>query len=231
MPSLVEIGPVVLEKKMKMWKVYRRTDRQTDRQTDGQTDGQTDDGRQVIRKAHLSFQLRWAKKSYLNHWGVIRNEAHTVNVEIKRLRQTSRHGVAGHGCGIWFHPGFIWLLWLWGLDGSPSRGRLGFGPGTTKMKFQIYTIKSMDVNIQKFSTRVEFMFAWVDISGKWYRSNLTLTHLCFGTGLCRGVWVARGGTWLVDPAGRVGMGLTPLGLALPSGSCRGSYTMTTISEL
>ena len=25
-PSLVEIGPVVLEKKMKMWKVYRRTD-------------------------------------------------------------------------------------------------------------------------------------------------------------------------------------------------------------
>ena len=53
MPSLVEIGPVVLEKKMKMWKVYRLTD--------GQTDRQTDDGRQVIRKAHLSFQLRWAK--------------------------------------------------------------------------------------------------------------------------------------------------------------------------
>ena len=35
----------------------------------------------------------------------------------------------------------------------------------------------------------------------------------------------------MDPAGRVGIGLTPLGLALPSGSCRGSYTMTTISEL
>ena len=30
--SLVEIGPVVLEKKLKMWKVYRRTDR---RQTTG----------------------------------------------------------------------------------------------------------------------------------------------------------------------------------------------------
>ena len=60
-PSLVEIGPVVLEKKMKMWKVYRQTDGQTDRQTDRQTDGRTD-GRQVIRKAHLSFQLRWAKK-------------------------------------------------------------------------------------------------------------------------------------------------------------------------
>ena len=32
-PSLVEIGPVVLEKKSKIGKVYRRTDRQTDRQT------------------------------------------------------------------------------------------------------------------------------------------------------------------------------------------------------
>ena len=42
-PSLVEIGPVLLEK-MKMWKVYRRTDRQ-----------------QKIRKAHFSFQLTWVK--------------------------------------------------------------------------------------------------------------------------------------------------------------------------
>ena len=40
MPSLVEIGPVVLEKKMKMKTVYR------------QTDGHTDDGRQAIRKTH-----------------------------------------------------------------------------------------------------------------------------------------------------------------------------------
>ena len=38
---------------------------QTDRQTDGRTDGQTDAGRQVIRKAHLSFQLRWAKNTSL----------------------------------------------------------------------------------------------------------------------------------------------------------------------
>ena len=45
-PSLVEIGSVVLQK-MKMWKVYKKTDRQTDRQT--------------TRKAHVSFQLRWAK--------------------------------------------------------------------------------------------------------------------------------------------------------------------------
>ena len=45
------------QKKMKMWKVYRRTDRKTDRQTD--------DGRQLIRKAHLSFQLRWAKNAIM----------------------------------------------------------------------------------------------------------------------------------------------------------------------
>ena len=49
--SLVEICQVVLEKKSKIGKVYRQTDRQTD------------NGRQVIRKAHLSFQLRWAKKA------------------------------------------------------------------------------------------------------------------------------------------------------------------------
>ena len=30
-PSLFEIGPEVLEKKFKMWKVYRRTERQKDR--------------------------------------------------------------------------------------------------------------------------------------------------------------------------------------------------------
>ena len=41
--SLVEIDPVILEK-INMWKVYRHTD----------------DGQQAIKKAHLSFQLRWA---------------------------------------------------------------------------------------------------------------------------------------------------------------------------
>jgi hypothetical protein len=42
-PSLVKIGPVVLEKKSKMLKF---------------TDRQTDDGQKAIRIAHLSFQLR-----------------------------------------------------------------------------------------------------------------------------------------------------------------------------
>ena len=33
MPSLFEIGSMVLEKKMKMWNVYRQADGRTDRQT------------------------------------------------------------------------------------------------------------------------------------------------------------------------------------------------------
>jgi hypothetical protein len=37
------------------WKCKSLTDRH-------QTDGQTDDGLKAIREAHLSFQLRWAKK-------------------------------------------------------------------------------------------------------------------------------------------------------------------------
>ena len=50
MPSLVEIGPVVLEKKSKIGTVYR----------------QTDYGQQAIRKAHLNFQLRRAKSFIKN---------------------------------------------------------------------------------------------------------------------------------------------------------------------
>jgi hypothetical protein len=40
------------------WKCKSLTDRR-------QTDGQTDDGQKAIRKAHLSFQLWWAKKSII----------------------------------------------------------------------------------------------------------------------------------------------------------------------
>ena len=43
------------------WRRRWKCEKFTDGQTDGRTDRQTDDGRQVIRKAHLSFQLRWAK--------------------------------------------------------------------------------------------------------------------------------------------------------------------------
>ena len=53
--SLIEIGPVILEKKMKWWewwKAYRHTC------IDGHM---VDDGQQAIRKAQFSFQLRWGK--------------------------------------------------------------------------------------------------------------------------------------------------------------------------
>ena len=48
-PILVEIDSTVFEKKMKMWKVNRWTDRWTD------------DTQPMIRKAYLRFQIRWAK--------------------------------------------------------------------------------------------------------------------------------------------------------------------------
>ena len=52
LPSFIKIHPAVLEKKSKMWKVYRRTD----------DDGRTDDGRCAMTIAHSSLRLRWAKK-------------------------------------------------------------------------------------------------------------------------------------------------------------------------
>jgi hypothetical protein len=42
---------------------WRRSRKCKSLQTDRQTDGQTDDGQTAIRIAHLSFQLRWAKKT------------------------------------------------------------------------------------------------------------------------------------------------------------------------
>ena len=60
---------------MIMWKVYR--------QTDGRKAGRTDDGRQVSRKAHLSFQLRWAKNYTLE-------EKSWLEVKIFKLQRSNR---------------------------------------------------------------------------------------------------------------------------------------------
>ena len=97
-PSFVEIGPVVLEKKLKMWKVYRRTDGQTDRQTDGQTDNRR------------SEKLTWAYSSD----------------ELKRLWQTWFYNMHGwlliveplveyfRECFSWdFLTWIIWQEWPW----------------------------------------------------------------------------------------------------------------------
>ena len=58
--SVVEIGPCGSGEEDENVKSLR---------TDGRTDRETDDGRHAIRKAHLSFQLRWAnylkKKMFL----------------------------------------------------------------------------------------------------------------------------------------------------------------------
>ena len=50
---------VFLEKKIKMWKIYKKTD------------GQVDDEKQAIRKAHLSFQLRLVNKKQPDLWNSI----------------------------------------------------------------------------------------------------------------------------------------------------------------
>ena len=50
-PSLVEIGPVVLEKKMKMWKDYKQTDGQTNRRrTTGDQESSLEISAQVSKK-------------------------------------------------------------------------------------------------------------------------------------------------------------------------------------
>ena len=83
-PSLVEIGPVNLEKKMKMWKVYR--------QTDGRTNDRTD-GRQAIKNFHLSFQLRWTNKKAIEleylFW-VFENAKHILGANKQFLRVTCK---------------------------------------------------------------------------------------------------------------------------------------------
>ena len=53
-PSLIAIGAVVLEKKMKMWKVYANADLTTTTTTT-----MMDNGQILIRKAQLSLQLKW----------------------------------------------------------------------------------------------------------------------------------------------------------------------------
>ena len=56
LPSLVEIGPVVLEKKIKMWKIYDKDDNDHEQETI------------FTRKAHLSLSLRWSNKYSITGW-------------------------------------------------------------------------------------------------------------------------------------------------------------------
>ena len=47
-----------------------------------QTDRQTDDGRQVIRKAYLSFQVRWGKKSRVGRKTTVYKQMIKSNLKI-----------------------------------------------------------------------------------------------------------------------------------------------------
>jgi hypothetical protein len=53
--------PVVSEKKLEMWKVYRRQTTDNRRQTTDNRRQTTDDGRQVMAIVHLDLWSRWTK--------------------------------------------------------------------------------------------------------------------------------------------------------------------------
>ena len=64
--SLVEIGPVILKRKLKMRKVYKD-------EKSLQTNWQTNDKQQGIRKAHLSLKLRRSKENTKKTTQVFKN--------------------------------------------------------------------------------------------------------------------------------------------------------------
>ena len=71
---------------------------QMDGLTDWQTDGPTDDRQQVIGKAHLSFQLRWAK----NHINL--TLLSKVNVVSESWMCTTLHIIMIHPCSKYGMP-------------------------------------------------------------------------------------------------------------------------------
>ena len=72
--DFVEIGPVVLEKKMKMWKVYSRTDRQTD--------GQTTDDRwsEKLTWAFSSGELKTTDKNFYLSFIIMLSDSSWINL-------------------------------------------------------------------------------------------------------------------------------------------------------
>ena len=94
--NLNPLHPMMLFNKCfwrRRWKSEKFTDRPTDRQTDRQTDRWQ---LQVIRKDHLSFQLRWAKKqcvwqNYLTHLDVVIEKSATPSISkvFVRARKSS----------------------------------------------------------------------------------------------------------------------------------------------
>ena len=84
MPSLVEIGPVVLEKKSKIGKVYRRTDRQTD----GQTDRQTTDER---RSEKLTWAFSSGELKTILKYALLLKTIYTIWVFLNKMKQRGQN--------------------------------------------------------------------------------------------------------------------------------------------
>ena len=89
LPSLVEIGPVVLEK-MKMWKFYRRTDRQTDRR---RTTGDQESSLELSAHVRLKrFFFLYSETSMLSLWCLVP----TMSKESKNLGRDLARGLQLH---------------------------------------------------------------------------------------------------------------------------------------
>ena len=93
--------------KLTQWFMRRRwkCEKFTDRQTDGQTDGRTyNDGRQVIRKAHLSFQLRWANKRTVQNVIHIKKSTYKQQLYIWNIILVQVQHQSVYICAICIHP-------------------------------------------------------------------------------------------------------------------------------
>ena len=95
LPSLVEIGPVVLEK-MKMWKFYRRTDRQTDRR---RTTGDQESSLEL--SAHV--RLKRVFFSYTRRLPCCLYDVYNVK-GIKKFRKGSRARTSIAWCSFYSKP-------------------------------------------------------------------------------------------------------------------------------
>ena len=106
MPSLVEIGPVVLKKKSKRGKVYRRTDRQTDGRTDGRKDGRrTTSDQKTSSELKRSCHKKWPCAIKKLKCVIFRNKNQCQflkkwsNVKVKRI--STNKMILSHSIFIW----------------------------------------------------------------------------------------------------------------------------------
>ena len=88
-----EIGPVVLEKKDE----YVQSSHTYDRRTDGWTD----DGQHAIKKAHLSFQWRWAQNQGLKKICNCKQWTYHQQVVLKHAKKSIESCLSPFWAEIW----------------------------------------------------------------------------------------------------------------------------------